>query len=134
MRSLLALGLLASVVLALSAASTAAARTSLTVTYWASGADSSKPVTSTLRCAPAGGTLAKPSVACARLSSGGWRLFAPTPKNVACSEIYGGPQVAVVVGSVEGRRVWAKLQRRNGCETARWGRFAPWLVPAGSAA
>jgi hypothetical protein len=123
----------ASVVLALVGISSAAARTSLTVTYWDAGWAAGKPVTWTLRCAPAAGTLAKPAAACARLSRSGWRLFAPVPKSMVCTEIYGGPQVALVLGVVQGRRVWAKLQRRNGCEIARWNRLAPWLLPAGGA-
>jgi hypothetical protein len=51
--------------------------------------------------------------------------------DAVCTELYGGPQVALVVGSVQGRRVWARLQRRNGCEIARWSRVSPWLLPAG---
>ena len=66
-----------------------------------------------------------------RVTKGGWRLFAPVAKNAVCTEIYGGPQVALVVGVVQGRRVWAKLQQRNGCEIERWTRVSPWLLPAG---
>ena len=133
MRRLVALTLFAPALLVLVSISTAATRTSLTVTYWAGGPSSTKPDTWTLRCAPAAGTLAKPAPACARLSSSGWRLFAPVPKNAVCTEIYGGPQVALVVGVVQGHRVWARLQRRNGCEIARWSHLSPWLVPAGGA-
>jgi hypothetical protein len=50
--------------------------------------------------------------------------FAPVPKNVACTEIYGGPQVARVRGVFRGRRVRAGFDRTNGCEIARWNRVA----------
>jgi Subtilisin inhibitor-like len=77
----------------------------------------------TLRCAPAGGTLPKPAQACARLEALG-RWYAPTPPGTMCSQIFGGPQHARVVGIYDGRRVWATFRRRNGCETARWNRVS----------
>jgi hypothetical protein len=52
-------------------------------------------------------------------------------ENVVCTEIYGGPQKARVVGSVGGTRVQATFARANGCEIARWNRISPWLVPPG---
>jgi hypothetical protein len=112
-------------------ASPNASPTSLTVTFWSDGAKVSSRRQWTLRCAPPQGTLARPAVACRKLATGGTKLFAPTPKNVACTQIYGGPQVARVVGTVQGRRIWAKLSRTNGCEISRWDRLAPWLLPAG---
>ena len=46
---------------------------------------------------------------------------------MACTEIYGGDQVALVEGS--GFR--AILNRTNGCEIARWDALAPVLeIPA----
>ncbi len=108
-----------------------APRTALTVTYWEDGA---RPVHKTLwklECDPAAGTLARPALACRRIKAGGWRLFAPVKDGSICTEIYGGPQVALVVGIVEGRPVWARIQRRNGCEIARWNRLSPWLLPPG---
>jgi hypothetical protein len=126
---------LASVALAACATGSAgtsrqASLTSLTVTYWSDGAKISNRQQWTLRCAPPRGTLRRPAVACRKLATGRTRLFAPTPKNVACTEIYGGPQVANVVGTVQGRRVWARLSRTNGCEISRWDRLSPWLLPA----
>jgi hypothetical protein len=41
-----------------------------------------------------------------------------------CTQIYGGPQEALVTGTFGGRRVWARFSRRNGCEIARWNRIA----------
>ena len=86
-----------------------------------------------LACDPARGTLRRPAVACRRLAATGRSLFAPVRKDEVCTEIYGGPDTALVVGTVEGRRVWAKVQRRNGCEIARWNRLSPWLLPPGGA-
>jgi hypothetical protein len=108
-----------------------AAGTSLRVTYWA---DSGKPAESfawTLRCDPARGSLARPAAACDRLASGGSKLFAPLRKDVACTQIYGGPQKARVVGTIEGRGIWATFTRIDGCQIQRWARISPWLVPAG---
>ena len=59
------------------------------------------------------------------------KLFAPVPLHALCTEIYGGPQQARVVGTVKGRLVRAALSRTNGCEIARWQRISPWLVPRG---
>jgi Subtilisin inhibitor-like len=109
----------------------AIAETSLRITYWDDSARPSASVTWTLRCNPARGTLARPAVACTRLAAGGVKLFAPLRKDVACTEIYGGPQKARVVGTLAGRQIWATFTRTDGCQIARWGRISPWLVPPG---
>jgi hypothetical protein len=101
------------------------------VTYWESSARPLDRFTWTLRCGPTAGTLPRPERACARLLAGGAKLFAPLPKNDVCTEIYGGPQKALVVGSVKGKSVHATFTRANGCEIERWQRISPWLVPAG---
>ncbi len=74
---------------------------------------------STLTCGPAGGTLAHPAAACQKLA----KLpapFAPVPKHAICTDVYGGPDVARVIGTFRGHDVWAVFRRRNGCEIARW--------------
>jgi Subtilisin inhibitor-like len=114
-----------------SAGSQQVSSTSLTVSYWSDGPDASKRQQWTLRCAPARGTLPRPAVACRKLAQAGAKLFASFPKNVACTQIYGGPQVAKVVGTVRGTRVWASLSRADGCQVSRWDRLSPWLLPAG---
>ena len=48
--------------------------------------------------------------------------FAPTPRAAACTQIYGGPQEALVTGRFRGRLVHAHFSRKNGCEIARWNR------------
>ena len=74
-----------------------------------------------LRCGPAGGTLPRAATACRRLAAVE-RPFAPVPKDVGCTAIYGGPQVARVTGTFERRRVWATFKRTDGCEIGRWNR------------
>ena len=127
---------LVAVLLAVTAATTASAATTATtalrVTYSEDVAKPSESITWTLRCNPARGSLPRPARACARLAAGGARLFARLPRNIVCTEIYGGPQRARVVGTVNGRRIFATFARSNGCEIDRWQRISPWLVPAGS--
>jgi hypothetical protein len=103
-------------------AAAAGGGTSLRIAYWPQGAEGA-PHQWTLRCAPAGGSLPHPGRACRGLS----RLsapFAPTPAGVACTMIYGGPQMARVTGTFRGHAVRTEFRRRNGCETARWDKVA----------
>jgi hypothetical protein len=116
-----------------SSAAETAPTTSLTVTYWPSGKDGGGKRTWTVACAPARGTLPRSAAACRKLADGGAKLFAPTPRSVACTQIYGGPQVARVVGRVKGQPIFAGFHRRDGCGIARWNKLAPWLIPAGGA-
>jgi hypothetical protein len=106
--------------------------TALTITFWDEGQQrSADPVVWTLRCDPARGTHPRPELACRRLEAGGWKLVAPVGAGTICTEIYGGPQVARVVGTLEGRKVWARFTRTNGCQISRWNKLTPWLLPAG---
>ena len=101
----------------------------LEVTLWPAGM--SGPMEGwTLRCEPAGGTLPAQEQACRRLDE----LedpFAPVPADVACTQIFGGPEVARVEGSYRGDRVDARFTRHNGCEIARWNRLAFLIAPGG---
>jgi hypothetical protein len=104
------------------------AATSLHLTVWPNGQAHAPKHVYTLKCAPVGGTLPRRAAACRQLA----RLktpFAATPKNFACTEIYGGPQQAVVTGRLRGRLVRATFNRRDGCEIERWNRVA-FLFPA----
>ena len=106
----------------------ASASTSLHITVWPNGPDHTPKQAYTLRCAPLGGTLPHRIAACRQLA----RLkkpFAVTPKNIACTEIYGGPQEALVTGRFRGALVRARFNRRDGCEIDRWNRIA-FLFPA----
>jgi Ca2+-binding RTX toxin-like protein len=77
--------------------------------------------TYTLRCRPAGGTLPQRKAACSKLLQV-QNPFAPVPRNQACTEIYGGPQEAVVIGFYGGKGVRTTFTRTDGCQIARWNR------------
>ena len=51
----------------------------------------------------------------------------PTPKGVACADIFGGPQTATIVGVMRGDKVDARFSRTNGCEIKRWNGVADLL-------
>jgi hypothetical protein len=57
----------------------------------------------------------------------------PVPANVACTQIYGGPGVARVKGTLLGEPVDARFELSNGCEIERWDRNRVLLddAPAG---
>lgn len=86
--------------------------------------------TFSLTCDPPGGDHPDAADACAELAA----LedpFAPVPPNLACTEIYGGPQRAKVTGTYRGEPVTAKFNRTDGCEIARWDAHAELLVVGG---
>jgi hypothetical protein len=99
------------------------ATTSLQITVWPNGQGEAPKRTYTLKCAPVSGTLPGRAAACRKLTPM-IRPFRPTPRNRACTDIYGGPQVALVTGRFRGRSVRAEFGRKNGCEIARWNRVA----------
>lgn len=77
-------------------------------------------VTRTLTCEPPGGDVPAAQQACDQLGAAGTAVFAGVPPDAMCTQQYGGPQTAVVSGSVGGGRVQATFSRVNGCEIARW--------------
>lgn len=87
------------------------------------------PQTYTFTCSPDGGDHPDPAAACAALAQAGVEAFAPTPRDVACTEQWGGPQVATVQGTVDGEQISARFDRTNGCEISRWDRLAPVFGP-----
>jgi hypothetical protein len=86
------------------------------VTIWPQGRDGTARV-SRLHCP-------SPSTSCRKLAALADNPFAPTPPGTACTQIYGGPQEALVTGTFRGRRVWARFSRRDGCAIARWNRLS----------
>jgi hypothetical protein len=68
------------------------------------------------------------AAACRRILRLGAKGFAPVARNVACTQIYGGPQIAEVVGLLKGQLLKATFTRTDGCEIARWDRFK-FLLP-----
>ena len=95
-----------------------AAASSLKITVWPEGRSAGSPQRYTLRCAPARGTLPKPGNACVKLGRMA-KPFAPLPKDIACTEQYGGPGEALVTGTYKGKPVRAAFSLRNGCEISR---------------
>ena len=74
----------------------------------------------TLRCPP-GGTLPDAATACRKLGELD-DPFAPVPKGTACTQIYGGPEIADVSGTYDGKRLDTQFSRGDGCEIERWKR------------
>lgn len=81
---------------------------------------SAEAATWTLTCDPAAGTHPTAQAACDLVATVGLDLFVPVPRDAVCTEIYGGPEVAHVVGTMGGEPVDARFTRTNGCEIDRW--------------
>jgi hypothetical protein len=97
------------------------AQTELTVTV--RGAPAATATTWKLTCDPTGGDHPDAQAACGALAAAKKQAkdpFAPTPKDQMCTQIYGGPQVAAVKGTWQGKKVDAAFSRKNGCEIQRW--------------
>ena len=105
----------------------AAPATSLSITYSPEGLGGPRQ-TWTLRCSPTGGTHPRRAAACRRLAQV-VQPFRAVPAEAVCTQIYGGPDVALVRGTFRGRRVWTYFRLRDGCEINRWQRVVP-LLPA----
>jgi hypothetical protein len=100
----------------------------LQITLWPEGRDGESS-TASLTCDPDGGTHPDPAMACAALDAHPEALH-PVPGDVACTEIYGGDQVAEIQGiGRDGTNVRAILNRTNGCEIARWEALASVVEP-----
>jgi hypothetical protein len=111
---------------------TGSAATELTITVRESAA--AEPVTYTLTCDPAGGDHPDPADACAALEAAraaSLNPLEPVPANMACTEIYGGEQTAVIDGTLDGEPFRTELSRVNGCEIARWDALTPVVVVPG---
>lgn len=100
----------------------APAGTELTITVWLQGRDGASEEV-TLTCDPPGGTHPRPEEACLALQADPSALE-PLPPDSVCTQIYGGPEEAEVVGTLDGEQVHATFSRQNGCEVDRWDRFA----------
>jgi hypothetical protein len=76
----------------------------------------------TLKCPP-GGNLPDAATACRKLGEVK-DPFAPVPKGTACTQIYGGPEIAGVSGTFNSERVDTEFSRGDGCEIERWKRVS----------
>ncbi len=122
--------LLACALALLAPAAQAAPGTSLAITYIENADRPAERKRWTVRCDPVAGTHPRRAAVCRELSRVGRQAFRAVPQDKACTQIYGGPQVAIVSGRVNGHVVWARLSRADGCQIARWGRI-PSLLPSG---
>ena len=70
--------------------------------------------------------------ACAALADAGvqTRLIDGAPTDVACTEIYGGPETARIVGTIDDQPVDTTVDRANGCGIDDWDRVLVDLLPA----
>ncbi len=91
--------------------------TSLEVTLDVDGSGPKEPESAELTCPG--------SDACAELDGITAADFAQVPPTTACTEIFGGPEVATIEGELDGEQVQATLTRANGCEIERFGTFIP---------
>ncbi|WP_051427273.1 hypothetical protein [Arthrobacter sp. H20] len=118
-----------------SASAEPAADSQLTVVVTAG--DGVEPITYELACTngePVGESeLEDPAAACEVLMAHGDVIMAEPDANVMCTQMYGGPETAVVTGIVDGDEVNATFSRQNGCEIDRWAMFEPVLgTPGGT--
>ena len=91
--------------------------------------DGTEPETYTLACdGEDGSTHPDPEAACAHLGSLD-EPFAPLPADVVCTEQYGGPETASIVGRWDGGPVDVELSRTDGCRIAQWDALGP-VLPA----
>jgi len=102
--------------------------TALEIALWPAGEGQGTAVVATLTCDPAGGDLPDPAAACAALAAEADALE-PVGPDIACTEIYGGPEEARITGTLDGVEVAVRLSRVDGCEIDRWERLRP-LLPA----
>ena len=115
--------LTAAVVASAACGSTAGGKTRLAIREYPQGGQADSARRYSLRCLPAAGTVPRPRRACSVLA-GLPHPFAPVRPGEICSQIALGPQEAIVTGTLRGRRVYARLRLRDGCEIERWRRVA----------
>ncbi|WP_324277558.1 SSI family serine proteinase inhibitor [Blastococcus brunescens] len=90
--------------------------------------DGTQPVEWTLTCVGfVEGSHPEAEAACAHLA-GVEDPFAPLPDDLACTQQFGGPQTAHVIGRWGGESVDVRLARSDGCLIAQWDSLVP-LVP-----
>ena len=78
----------------------------------------------TLTCEKPGGDHPKAAQACAALAKAE-NPFKPIPQGQMCTKIYGGPAVATVKGTWQGKQIDTTFTREDGCQLHRWTQVAP---------
>jgi hypothetical protein len=69
------------------------------------------------------------TAACKRLGGLSRSDLAPVPEDMVCAQVYGGPAVATVDGTLRGEPVAARFDLTDACEIARWRRNRALLGP-----
>jgi hypothetical protein len=105
-----------------SSSGSSAASTELTVTLDVDGEGKEPPTSEDVSCGDD-----SDSAECRALESLTAADFAPVKPTQACTEIFGGPDVATVEGTLNGDDVDATFTRANGCEIDRYGAILPLL-------
>jgi hypothetical protein len=100
---------------------------SVEITFWPQGRAKGAAQKLTLSCDPPAGTHPNPADACERLAALD-DPFAPPPTDEMCTELYGGPEEALITGTYRGTSVSYKLARTNGCEIDRYEKLS-FLLP-----
>jgi hypothetical protein len=99
------------------------AQAELTVTLDLGVPNAGPPQTWQVACPSTGHT-----GACARLVASKDAFTSPSP-DLACTMIYGGPEVLTVTGTVGTRKVNYRTGRTNGCEIADYARDLALVTP-----
>jgi hypothetical protein len=98
------------------------AATELTVTLDPDGPGGDPERSESIVCDQGGG-----GDGCAHLDGISAEDLEPVPPDALCTQIYGGPDRVQIEGILRGEPISAWLTRANGCEIARFERFAPLL-------
>lgn len=97
--------------------------------------EGAEPVTYELACEagePVGDSaLPDPAAACDVLASNGDQMMVEPDPGAMCTQQYGGPETAVVTGTLNGNEVEAAFSREDGCAIDRWAMFEPLLGTPG---
>ena len=89
--------------------------------------DGTEPESWTLTCVGfVEGTHPDGEAACAHLETVD-QPFVPLPDDAVCTEQYGGPQTARVLGRWHGEPVDLELSRTDGCRISQWDALGPLL-------
>jgi hypothetical protein len=113
----------------------------LTVAAYTDGSDNSTGSVYRLACLGDTATLTGDSVAlsadsmCLTLNDDSvrTRLIDGFPDEMACTMQYGGPELAVITGTLDGQPVDTTVDRTNGCGIAEWTGLLGHLLPPPSA-
>jgi hypothetical protein len=98
--------------------------TELTVTLHPQGPERGAPATAEVSCAE--GEVPE-TAACEAVAEIREDAADPVPPGAVCTQIYGGPDLVRLQGTLHGSAVDAELTRTNGCEIDRFDRFLPLL-------